>query len=160
MNEFLTWASGILALINTIYLIYGAWKKLKPEVKKMELEADSEIADAANVNLAGAKMSGEMLMQRINELKDDLNSEKKARKEDIEYFKRRLKEIDREARDYRMWSARLAKQVIEAGKVPVPFISTSGDSDPLISVITKEQEQLNQTMEKREQELKDAGSNK
>lgn len=135
-----------------------ALKKGKPEVKKLELEGESEIVDAAHLNLESAQLSTRMLMDRIEELKRDIDAEKKARQEDRLYFTRRVKEIDREARDLRNWAAKLAKQVIEAGKVPAPFISSSEDSDPLIQAIDLEKKQLEQTKAKREQEIRDAKS--
>lgn len=159
-TEIIAIISSLVAGVNTIVLLYFTSKKNKPEVKKLEVEGESEIVDAAHVNLEGAQISQQMLVSRIDELKRDLESEKKARQEDAIYFKRRIKEIDREARDYRLWAARLAKQVIEAGKVPVPFISSLNDSDPLLSTISREQEQLEQAKAKREEEIIDSNSKK
>lgn len=144
-----------MGVVNTLGILYLSFRKLKPEVKKLELEGDSEIVDAAHVNLEGAVLSSSMLKERIDELKKDLDSEKKARREDLEYFRRRVKDIEKEARDYRLWAARLAKQVIEAGKVPVPFITSLNDTDPLITAITREQEQLELAKGNRQQELKE-----
>ena len=133
------WTQIITAAIglgNFVWIIYSSWKKNKPEIKKLEAEADSEAVEAANASLEGAKISGEMLLSRINELKADLDAEKKLRKADAEYFKRRLAESDREAKDYRVWAAKLAKQVIEAGRIPAPFIPSSGESERGIPTIT------------------------
>lgn len=156
-NELVTLIGGIIALINAASLVYFAWKKNKPEVKKIENEADSEIVDAANLNLEGAKISAQMLLDRINELKGELEAEKtarrdglalaektrkeeisnleKIRKEDNEYFRRRIKDLERESRDYRSWAAKLVKQVVEAGKIPVPFVPSFGESDINITAI-------------------------
>ncbi len=138
----LEWFTGLLVLVNSAQIIYQAWKRFKPEIKKLEAEsdrseaeADSEIVNAANVNLAGAELSARMLTQRIVELRQDLENEKKARREDAEYFRRRFREAERDARDYRTWAARLAKQVIEAGKIPIAFVpSIDGDSEKLRSI--------------------------
>lgn len=145
---------AITTAVNIGFIIFFNWKKNTPEVKKLEVEGDSGLVSAANVNLEGAKISSEMLIDRIEELKNDLAAEKRARRDDAEYFRRRIKDIEKEARDYRLWAARLAKQVIEVGKVPVPFISSLNDTDPLISAINKEQEQLDTARSMREEELK------
>ena len=130
--------TSVITAINAGWIIYSSWKKNKPEVKKLEADADSEIVEAANANLEGAKISGEMLLSRINELKADLDAEKKLRKADAEYFRRRLAECSREAADYRIWSAKLAKQVIEAGKIPASFVPSTGESERGIPTITEE----------------------
>lgn len=143
----------LVTLANALSIIYFSWKRNKPEVKKLEAESDSEVVEAAERSLKGAEISGNMLIQRINELKSELDDEKKARKTDAEYFRRRIKEIDREARDYRLWAAKLAKQVIEAGKVPVAFVPSMNDTDPLLTAITREQVELEKARQQREQEI-------
>lgn len=152
-NELVAIVTAIAAFVNVLSIAYQAWTKNKPEIKKIAVESDSIIVDTANDNLEGAKISSAMLKERIDELKRDLDSEKKARRDDIEYFRRRVKDIEKEARDYRLWAARLAKQVIEVGKVPVPFISSLNDTDPIITAITREQEQLAKAKDNREAEL-------
>lgn len=156
-NEILVLISGILAAVNTAMIIYAAWKKLKPEVKKMDAEVDSEIVEAAELNLKGAQVSTTMLLERIADLKMELETERRLRKEELaaeraareadleaeraarkkegEYLRRRFKEAEREARDYRQWAAKLAKQVVESGKVPAPFIPSPDDSETGISAI-------------------------
>ena len=137
--------------INTLALVYLAFRKLKPEVKKMSVDTDSEIVDAANQNLEGAKISAGMLLDRINELKRELDEEKAARKQeqilneklrrdDAEYFRRRIRDLEREGRDYRSWAANLARQVVQAGLIPAPFIPSLTDSDPSIQPIRSELE--------------------
>lgn len=133
---------SIAAIGNTTWIVYKSWKELRPGIKKIEtetekldVEVDSEIVSAAHINLEGAEISTNLLMQRIRELREDLENEKKARRDDAEYFRRRFREAEREARDYRQWAARLAKQVIDAGIVPVAFIPSSDtDSDKVASV--------------------------
>jgi hypothetical protein len=155
----------ILGAVNTFGLLYFAWRKLKPEVKKLEAEGDSDIVDmaveAAERNLAGAKISNEMLVQRIDDLKKEVETERTLRKEELqaertaratelqaerearkkegEYLRRRIKDAEREARDYRSWAAKLVRQVVDAGKIPVTFVpSTNEDSESGISAITRE----------------------
>ena len=150
-NELATIITTIVTAINTLVIAYLAFKKGKPEVKKLEIEGDSEIVGAANLNLEGAKISAQMLLDRINELKGELDQERQARKlesdeaetkrrEDIEYFRRRIRDLERESRDYRSWAAKLVKQVVEAGKIPVPFVPSFGDSDISIQAVRTELE--------------------
>ncbi len=168
MNELITILGGLISLINAAFLIYFAAKRNKPEVKKLEGEAESELQEATNLNLEGAKISAQMLLDRINELKGELETERslrkegmalaekshndsmeamkkvnseaimsleKARKEDREYFRRRIRDLERDIRDYRNWAAKLNKQVVEAGKIPVPFIPSAAESDPSLTSI-------------------------
>lgn len=150
MDNWINWAAGIMAIINASWLIVQGWKRLKPEVKKMETDADLDI-------LEGAAKSQQMLIDRINDLQSQLNLEREARKADLqqeraarqaeleteraartkseEYLRRRIREAEREARDYRQWAAKLVKQVVEAGKVPAAFIPSSEDSETGISAI-------------------------
>lgn len=152
-NEVIALITSFAAAVNVFIMAYQAWKRNKPEIKKMEAEGESEIVDAAHTNLEGAKLSAAMLKERIDELRTALDEERKQRKSDRDYFTRRMREIDRELSDYRSWSARLAKQVIEGGKQPVPFISSRDASDPLILAITKEQEELAKAKTTRQAEL-------
>lgn len=155
-NEIVALTTVIASLVNVGILAFQAWKKLKPEVKKMEAEGDSEVVESSYKSLEGAVLSQNMLKERVDELQRDLIAEKKSRRDDADYFRRRIKDIEKEARDYRLWAARLAKQVIEAGKVPVPFITSLNDTDPLMTAITKEQEELDKAKGVREAELKEA----
>lgn len=124
---------------NTFWLTYKAWKELRPGIKKIEVDIDktdaeveSELANAAETTAKGATVSSQLLMERIKELREDLENEKKARREDAAYFRRRFREAEREARDWRNYAARLAKQVIELKGVPTPFTPSPNDSDPSI----------------------------
>lgn len=137
----------LTAAANTIWILYSSWQKNKPEIKKLENEADradaevdTELANAAQILGQGAKVSVEVLLASIVQLRADLENEKKSRKDDREYFQRRFKEAEREARDYRIWAAKLAKQVIEAGKIPVPFVPSMTDTEQSILAIVKEDE--------------------
>lgn len=155
MENWLEWGAGLLGLANTIWLLYAAWKRFKPELKKMESQADFDV-------LEGARQSQQMLIDRINDLEEQINqeresrkaeleqernnwksaleAEKDARKRDNDYLRRKFKDADREARDYRQWAAKLVKQVVEAGKVPAPFIPSPEESEVGISAIKSEQE--------------------
>lgn len=127
---------------NTFWLTYKAWKELRPGIKKTEAETDkveaeteAELYTGAQVIAEGATVSGKLLMDRIRELREDLENEKKARREDAAYFRRRFREAEKESRDYRNWAATLAQQVIKLGGIPAPFTPTLGDSERGIPVV-------------------------
>lgn len=132
--------TAIVGGINAIILAMIALKKFPLEAKKLEAEEDSEIVDAAHTNLEGAKISSSMLIERIEDLKSQLETERQQRKSDADYFRRRIRELERESRDYRLWAAKLARQVIEAGRQPAIFESSIVDSDPLITAINTRDE--------------------
>lgn len=157
-DELILILSGIVGVINTVMLIYAGWKRLKPEVKKLENETEMQEAEVARLNLQSAEISTQMLINRINELKTELEAERSARKRELAeqkesmqtkldaeiearrkegvYLRRRIKEAEREARDYRLWAAKLVKQVVESNKIPVPFVPISlEDSDTGMAAI-------------------------
>lgn len=138
--------TAITVVANSLWILWSSWKKNKPEIKKLESEAEradaeieTEFANAAQVLGQGAKISVEVLLGSIVQLRADLENEKKSRREDAEYFKRRFREAEREARDYRAWAAKLARQVIEAGKIPAPFLPSMTESEPGIAAIVKDE---------------------
>lgn len=172
INTVTALVSALVALASTGVTLYLSLKKFKPEVKKLEVEVDSELVEASNLNLEGAKISAQMLLDRINELKGELDAERrlrresieqaekshkesmmameksykdsimaleKARKDDADYFRRRIKELDKELRAYRVWAGTLSKQVAEAGLVPAPLL-LGIDSDTKIQSIRTELE--------------------
>ena len=153
LTEILT-AIGVLA--NTGWIIYSSWKKNKPEVKKLEVEADSEIVESANLNLEGAGIAQGLLLARITELTARIEDNRKdyearmakieeTRLKDLEYFRRRIKDLERESRDYRSWAARLVRQVVDAKLVPVQFVPSFGDSETGITAIRTDLENSDTT---------------
>ncbi len=164
-SETLTRLISVLgATISIVLTAFVALKKWKPEVKKMDAETDSEIVEAANLNLDGAKKINQMLTDGINQLKSDLEEERKARRTELqqerdtrksemdaerearrketEYLRKRIRDAEREARDYRAWAAQLVRQVVEAGKIPIAFLpSVSDESEPNIPTIQQENRQ-------------------
>lgn len=136
---------AILATIgNTVWLTYKAWKELRPSLKKTEAETDkveaeteSELYTGAQVIAEGATVSGKLLMDRIRELREDLENEKKARREDAAYFRRRFREAEKETRDWRNYAAGLAKQVIQLGGIPISFTPSLGESERGIPAISE-----------------------
>jgi len=136
-SEWIGIISAVGAFINIVILSWIAFKKSGKEIKKLEDESQHEIGEAVESVANASKITVETLMARITALEADLTAEKEARKRDIEYLRRRLRDAEQESRDYRSWAAQLARQVIEAGKQPVPFIP-SADTDQGLSAIKKE----------------------
>lgn len=150
----------LLGAVNGIALLYVTLKKLKPEVKKLDAEGEQERVETDNLSLEGAKISSQILIDRVNELKQDLedekrtrlselvqeremrnsqiNAERESRRKEVEFLRKRVREAEREARDYRLWAAKLVKQVVEAGKIPVAFLPTMDESDTGIPAIPPE----------------------
>lgn len=140
INEIIGIAGAVGALINIIVISWQAWKKSKPEIRKIEKEADTEDAELHKASIEGAQLSMAMLEHRLNDLQSDLSREKQARKDDYDYFRRRIRELDRENREYRSWASRLAKQVISAGLIPVAFEPIVGETDPALTAIKDDKE--------------------
>lgn len=141
-NNWLTWAASLVGIINAAILAYQAWKKFKPEMKKMDAEGDLDV-------LEGAEVSQNMLVNRVNELKQQIEDERKAwksaldeereaRRRGEQYLRQRIAEAEGEAKAYRRWSAQLVKQVVEAGKVPAAFVPFTGDSETSIPAMPKD----------------------
>jgi hypothetical protein len=135
-KEWIEFLIGLATVANTFWITYKAWKELRPGIKKIEVETEktdaeieSELSHAAQVTAEGATVSSKLLMDRIKELREDLENEKRARREDAAYFRRRFREAEKEARDYRLWAAKLVKQVVEAGKIPAEFVMSPADSE-------------------------------
>lgn len=97
---------SLASLLNIGYMLYQAKKKLPSEVSKQKAEAVESYSEGAESVLSASKISNDLLMQRIVELKKD-------------------------RRDKDNYIAVLKKALIE-GKLPVPeFIPL--DSDPKIN---------------------------
>jgi hypothetical protein len=136
-SEWIGIIGALGAFINIIILSWIAFKKSGKEIKKLEDESQHEIGDAVESVANASKVTVETLMTRITQLDADLTAEKEARKRDIEYLRRRLRDAEQESRDYRSWAAQLARQVIEAGKQPVPFVP-SVDTDQGLQSVKKD----------------------
>lgn len=154
---------GLATVGNTFWITYKAWKELRPSIKKTEAETEkveseieAELYTGAQVIAEGATVSGKLLMDRIKELREDLENEKKARREDAAYFRRRFREAEREAREWRNYAAKLAKQVIEKGGIPVPFTPSTSDSEQGIpSIIPDDAPDSKEIKDRKEGELKE-----
>lgn len=60
---------SILSLLNFAVLLWQTVKRTPREVEKMNAEKTESYAEAAESNMQGAKISNELLVERINELK-------------------------------------------------------------------------------------------
>jgi hypothetical protein len=136
-SELIALITAIAALTNIGAIAWQAWKKTKPEIRKIEAEGESELSDANKATAEASQINSNLLMNRIEELKVAIDAEKEMRKQDRIYFNRRIRELDRELHDYRNWAAQLAKQVIELKGTPSPFV-LSLDTDKGMSSIKDE----------------------
>lgn len=89
----------LISLANVGWTIWSSKRKIQPEVEKLE----SEVADLIT---KGAKVSIEMVLQRLGE----------SRKSE---------------RDWRNYAIQLQRQLLEKGEMPAPFIPS--DTDPKIT---------------------------
>lgn len=143
----------LISIFNAIIAAYVLLYRNKREGRKLEVDSESELIERT---LKSAGLSNQMLIERIDELKNDLEeerearrleleqeradrdaaiaTEREARKKEVERLRTKLNDSERENRDLRKWSAQLVKQIVEDAKlVPVPFIpSPPDDSDPNI----------------------------
>lgn len=159
VSEIAELISAIFAAINIVGIIWFTLTKNKGEVKKLEAQGDSEIVDAAQVNLQGAKLVTTMLKEQIDDLRRELEHEKVKREEETERFERRIKEIEAQLRSYMNYASRLAAQVIEAGKIPEPLILEIGESDSLLDDLDQQQKKLDKVKGKRKEEIKNVKDN-
>lgn len=89
----------LISLANVGWTIWSSKRKIQPEVEKLE----SEVADLI---AKGAKVSIEMVLQRLTEAR-------------------------RAERDWRNYAFQMQKQLLEKGETPLPFIPS--ETDPKIS---------------------------
>lgn len=136
INEIIALVTSVGALISSLVIAIISWRKWKPEVKKLEGEEQSEIGEAAESVASGAKSVVEGLQVRVTQLEAQLKAEQESRKRDTEYLRRRIRDAEQESRDYRNWAAQLARQVIQAGGQPVPFLPTE-DTETGLSAASK-----------------------
>ena len=143
--------TAVSAALNVLAIIWFSLTKNKGEVKKLDAEGDSEIVDAAQANLQGAKLVTTMLKEQIDELRKELEIEKTARRIEAEDFRNRIHYIETELSDYRTYAGTLAKQLITAGLVPPQFRSSLDNVEGESDVKAKE---------KRKEDVKNVKSNK
>ena len=138
-NELIGIAGALGALVNIGIIAWQSLKRSKYEIKKLDNEGDVDFTEASLHTVEGAKISMELLQMTVEKLQKDLEAEKESRKKDTEYFRRRVREMDKENREYRTWAAKLVKQVIGAGLIPVPFEPIQ-ESDPSLLAVTEPKE--------------------
>lgn len=97
---------SVSSIVNLAILVYQTMKRVPREAEKLKAEKDEALSEAAESNLAGAKISNDLLTSRIAELK-------------------------RDKRDAWNYIAQLKKQLFDAGLKPVDYMPL--DSDPKIT---------------------------
>lgn len=138
-SDYVAAAGALGAFVNVLILTWIAIKRFPSELKKLDVEGGVGESEEDLNTLEGAKISLEMLQLTIVKLQKDVDAEKENRKKDNEYFRRRIREMDRENREYRTWAARLVKQVINAGLIPIAFEPIQ-ESDPSLEPVTDPKE--------------------
>jgi len=91
--------------------------KARSEVKKINAEGQSSIADGAESVALGAKVSSDLLLQRINEMEE----RDKLRKQEIEAIRKELSDVRLEMVEWKDYAIRLVYQVKSLGHEPIPF---------------------------------------
>jgi hypothetical protein len=114
----------ILSVLSLIITIVGAaativinLSKARPEAKKISSEGDSAIANAADSIANGAKISSELLLQRLEEME----LREKARDTREEQLQAQLEAVQASLADWQDWARRLVHQLKSHGYEPVPF---------------------------------------
>ena len=96
----------LLGLANIILLFWQARKRMPTEIRKTEAEQYESLSEAAESNMDGARISNDILKERIREMR-------------------------RERRDLMNYIAILKRQIIEEAHLqPAPYTPT--ESDPSI----------------------------
>lgn len=111
----MTWGEffAAIATVISIVTVLIAWKKLKPEKKVLDSEAEQKKADAAQRYQAMLMQSAQReqeLMTRVEALETRLDTLEK----ELEATKKSLGE-------WQNWAERLAHQIRSRGLIPVPF---------------------------------------
>jgi hypothetical protein len=96
---------SLVSVANILLLVWQTRKRVPAEIDKMHGEQVESLSEAAESNMAGAKISNDLLVQRVRELKKDL-------------------------RDAWNYIAILKRQIVEAGLIPPNYTPT--ESDPNI----------------------------
>lgn len=125
------WISIIGAIISTvgsIATIFGNLYKVWAEKKKTNNEGESAIADAADSIANGAKISNDMLLNRLIEMETrekeretELELRERARDKREKELLDKVNALESSLTDWQDWARRLVHQVRSYGKEPVPF---------------------------------------
>lgn len=114
------WVSILTALVSfigAIATIASNLYKVKAERKKTAAEGESAIADAADSIANGAKISNDMLLNRLVEMETREKDRDKREKELMD----KVNALETSLTDWQDWARRLVHQVRSYGKEPVPF---------------------------------------
>lgn len=103
----------LIAAIAALIGVYITWRKLKPERKVLDSEADQKRADAAQKYQA-------MLLQSAQR-EQDLMTRVEALENKMELLEKELGETKKALEDWKNYADRLAHQIRSRGMIPVPF---------------------------------------
>lgn len=108
---------AIISAVGGIATIMGNLYKVKAEKKKTNNEGESAIAEAAESLANGAKISNDMLLNRLVEMETREKDRDKREKELLD----KVNALETSLTDWQDWARRLVHQVRSYGKEPVPF---------------------------------------
>lgn len=108
---------AIISAVGGIATIMGNLYKVKAEKKKTNNEGESAIAEAAESLANGAKISNDMLLNRLVEMETREKARDKREKELLD----KVNALETSLTDWQDWARRLVHQVRSYGKEPVPF---------------------------------------
>ena len=115
---------SVVSLLGSITAIFINWAKLKPEKKKLDAEAHSEIAEAADSIVSGAKVSNELLMTELRRME----KRESEREQKYTHLKSRFDALEAEFILWKDYAIRLSHQVQSLGHEPVPFKAVKEES--------------------------------
>lgn len=116
--------TSIVSVMGAIFNIVIPLLKLKPEKKKLNAETESEIAEAADSIVSGAKISNELLIQQMQRMENrEKAREEKYTQRELEYKElvNRFDMLEAELLAWKDYAYRLSHQVQSLGHEPVPF---------------------------------------
>ncbi len=109
--------SAVVSILGAVATIMILFYKVKPEVGVMKATEESSFADASESIASGAKISNELLLQRI----DELSQKNKIMSEKLDTLQRDFDKVRIELGEWQDWARRLSHQVKSLGHEPVAF---------------------------------------
>jgi len=146
LDRIITVVFSLFSLIGTITTIVVVIIKIRPEMKKMILEAkvsenkaEKIDAEASSLFLKIAVAAGEEILKRdaqnqrleseVKELRDMVVQIKNDYESKIMELNSRVNELDKELQNYLDWSKRLVHQLKSHSLNPVPMIAETKKSE-------------------------------
>lgn len=109
--------ASIVSVLSMAFGIFITLAKLRPETRNIDANTQSSLAGAAESVAEGAKVSNDLLLQRIEEM------EEREKKRDVRERQMlfEFEKVKSALADWQDWARRLVHQVKSLGHEPVPF---------------------------------------